>query len=472
MTRRPAWCVLQNAATRVAILTVARQSSRRSIRLFSQIEGLVRIVQPTAIIVSPYFPPSTLAGVHRARHLAKHLPAAGWNPIVLCVDEAFHEQALDPGLADLVPCTAEIVKVPALPASITRRFGVGDVGLRAWSGMRRALHALVRSRSPRTVLISGAPFYPLLMAPGLRRTFGIPVVLDFQDPWVSKWGGRQPRLSKVGLAHDLACRLEPRALRGASFVTSVSATQNDEMAARYPWLDRVRMAAIPIGGDPEDFAQLRRADIALPDGALDPERVNLSFVGTFMPRSDPLVRLVLQALGRLRQREPSIGGRLRLSFVGTSNQPDDHTTLRVVPIAREMGVGVAVHEIPQRVPFLQALAILARADTTLLIGSDEAHYTASKIYPALMSGRPFLSLFHHASSAHAILSAAGGGRAHAYHPGTGHEALIDDLVQSLRRIVTEPTSLGRVDPAAFAPFEAKAVAACFAAIFDEVSTHA
>jgi hypothetical protein len=54
-----------------------------------------------AVIVSPFFPPSTLAGVHRARHLAKHLPAAGWQPIVLCVDEAGHEERLDPALAAL-----------------------------------------------------------------------------------------------------------------------------------------------------------------------------------------------------------------------------------------------------------------------------------------------------------------------------------------------------------------------------------
>ena len=53
---------------------------------------------PNALIISPYFPPSTLAGVHRARHLAKYLPGAGWHPIVLCVDEAHHEQRLDPDL--------------------------------------------------------------------------------------------------------------------------------------------------------------------------------------------------------------------------------------------------------------------------------------------------------------------------------------------------------------------------------------
>ena len=52
-----------------------------------------------ALILSPYFPPSTLAGVHRARHLAKHLPTGGWLPIVLCVDEASHEERLEPALS-------------------------------------------------------------------------------------------------------------------------------------------------------------------------------------------------------------------------------------------------------------------------------------------------------------------------------------------------------------------------------------
>ncbi len=40
-------------------------------------------VSSNVVIVSPYFPPSSLAGVHRARHLAKHLPSFGWHPIVV-----------------------------------------------------------------------------------------------------------------------------------------------------------------------------------------------------------------------------------------------------------------------------------------------------------------------------------------------------------------------------------------------------
>ena len=87
----------------------------------------------TCIIVSPYFPPSTLAGTHRARHLAKHLPAAGWTPVVVTVDEAYHERA-DHSLAALVPASVEVVKVLALSARLCRPLGLGDIGLRALGG--------------------------------------------------------------------------------------------------------------------------------------------------------------------------------------------------------------------------------------------------------------------------------------------------------------------------------------------------
>ena len=45
-------------------------------------------------------------------------------------------------------------------------------------------------------------------------------------------------------------------------------------------------------------------------------------------------------------------------------------------------------------PYLEAIGVLARSDGITLIGSDEPHYTPSKIYPGLMAGRPFISLFH------------------------------------------------------------------------------
>jgi hypothetical protein len=430
------------------------------------------VTTSTVVIVSPYFPPSTLAGVHRARHLAKHLPAVGWTPIVLCVDETDHEQILDPALASLVPNTVDVVKVCAINARWSRPIGVGDISIRAWFRLRAALFRLIETRNVAAVLITGSPFYPMLFAPSIKRKYGVPVILDFQDPWVSTWGASQPPLSKSGLAHRLAVALEPYALRAADFVTSVSETQNVEMARRYQWLDKSRMAAIPIGGDPDDFASISATTSRECADDLDPRFINLSYVGTFLPRSASLIKVLFRAFARLRLVQPALGARIRLNFIGTSNQPVESAPMRVLPIALAEGVGDAVHEISQRLPYLRALSIVAKSDGLLLIGSDEPHYTASKIYPALLSGRPFLSLFHSASSAHRTLAAAGGGYAFAFTTLGELEALEVPLSEGLRALANSPETMGRADPTSYAPFRAADIARRFSEVFDSLLARA
>ena len=194
--------------------------------------------------------------------------------------------------------------------------------------------------------------------------------------------------------------------------------------------------------------------------------INLSYVGAFLPRAGPLARVLFQALRGLRRSQPELAARLRLNFVGTSNQPDEHGTFRVRPIAREEGVGDLVVETPRRAFFLEALRILADSHGLMLIGSDEPHYTASKIYPALMSGRPYVSLFHRASSSHAILQAAGGGRAFSFADPDELRALAGPLRDALARLASDPQAFGRCDAAAYAPFTADGVSRAFASVLD------
>ena len=419
------------------------------------------------LIVSPHFPPSTLAGVHRARHLAKYLPAHGWRPTVLCVDPRHHIEKLDPELARLVPSDVRIVRTGAIPVRLTRPFGIaGDIGLRGYFHLRAAVAKEMTRKVADAVLITGSPYYPMLMAGWIRRRWNVPVVLDFQDPWVSHAGANAPRWSKAGISHRLAVALEPHAVRNASFITSVSKRQNEEMAARYPWLDRTRMADIPIGGDPEDFDALRQVKT---HDQTESHRVTFSYVGTALPRSNTLVRALFRALSKLRALNPNLVERLHLRFVGTSNQPNDSTTFRVRPMAESEGVADLVTEEPARVPFLDALRVLATTDVVLMIGSDEPHYTASKIYPALMSGRPYLSIFHRMSSSHEILTRAGGGLALGFETAGELEALVPTIAEGLERLASNPGAFGQINPAAYAPFTAHAVAGQFADVFERAA---
>src|SRR5438132_13617639 len=191
-------------------------------------------------MVSPHFPPDTNAATHRVRLLAPHLPARGWEPTVVAVDPRDYEGRLDPALADLVPPSLRVVHARAWPASLTRRLGIGDLGLRAFTGLLGTCVGLLRRQRFDALFVTIYPAYPALLGPWLKRRFGVPFVLDYQDPWVGAWGETAgPRVNgtpdlKSRASRLAAMRLEPLALRAADGVTAVSRATFEQALARNP----------------------------------------------------------------------------------------------------------------------------------------------------------------------------------------------------------------------------------------------
>lgn len=358
-------------------------------------DGLRRV-----LMITPHFPPDSSAAAHRVRILAPHLPAAGWEPTVLTLRPDAYESRLDPSLAGLVPDTLRVIRVPAWPARVTRRIGLGDLGIRSFRSLHRAASSLLVHERFDALFITIYPTYTALLGPGLKRRFGVPFVLDYQDPWVGEWGrsvggganGRPDLKSRTSRA--MATRLEPIAVRAADALTAVSRATFEGPLSRVGTPPPAVCAEIPLGGDPCDISYLRahprpNAFFDRRDGA-----VHVCSVGTILPRATQTVRALLAAA---RTIEGRLGVPLRLHFFGTSNQWGTQP-VRVVPLAQEAGIEGLVHEEPGRLDYLDALQMLADAHVNLVLGSDEPHYTASRLFPALMAGRPVLAAVHRAST--------------------------------------------------------------------------
>jgi glycosyltransferase involved in cell wall biosynthesis len=370
------------------------------------------IARPPArrvLVVSPHFPPDSSAGTHRARLLAPRLREHGWEPTVLTVDPSGYEGALDPALAGSVPSDLRVVRVRPWPARLTRRVGIGDLGLRALRPLAREASALVSREHFDAVFITIYPTYPALLGPILKRRFGVPFVLDYQDPWVGEWGrtvggganGAADARSRA--SRWLAMRCEPIALRAADGVTAVSAATYESAFARYGLTPPAAVAELPIGWDERDASFLRTAQRT--DVTAVPTRdglVHIVYVGTLLPTGRDTLRAVCTAWSLWRARDPRAAERLRLHLIGTSNQRTGGTP-RARSIAQEHGVSDLVTEAPDRIDYFDALGTLRDADAVLLMGSRERHYTPSKLYPAMLSGRPLLALYHEASTATALL---------------------------------------------------------------------
>ena len=253
---------------------------------------------------------------------------------MLCVDEAYQEERLDLGSG---PARVQFNRshqsrrafCKANQAFWGRGGELKGLGPHSARGKR-----LLGSRKIDAVLITGSPYYPMLLAEPIKRRFAVPVVLDFQDPWVSDAGAKQPKSSKPRPISS--SRYSPRAAcvaRGGLHHIGIRGRQNADMAARYPWLDRAQMASLPIGGNSDDFAALREQPLNQHTDDLLPGVVNLSFVGTFMPRSVPPVRALFRGFRQLLMSNPIVATRIRLNFFGTSNQPSERATNSVMSIA-------------------------------------------------------------------------------------------------------------------------------------------
>jgi len=429
------------------------------------------------LMVSPHFPPDSSAASHRLRLLGPYLPSAGWTPTIVTVDPSAYEGRLDAGLESLVPPTVDVVRAHAWPARWTRPVGFGDLGLRAWTGLRRSCRRLLATRQFDALFITVYPVYPALLGPALKRRFGVPFVLDYQDPWVGEWGKSVGSASGGGVdwksraSRQLGLWLEPRVVAAADALVAVSQGTIDGVVSRIPAAAQVPHGIIPVGFDGADFDRLdgRRPSSTLVD--FNDGNVHLCYVGTLLPTGDATMRLLLRALARARSLDDE-ARRLRLHFFGTSNQ-SAADRYRVMPAAAELGVAEVVTEAPGRLDYMDALAVLVSASGILLLGSSDRHYTASKLYPALMARRPILAMFHCESSVVSILRDIAREPTVSvvtYEGGERPQTTVDEVARSLiaraRHSRYEPAD---VDMKRAAAFSAPRLAQDLAAVLDKVA---
>jgi glycosyltransferase involved in cell wall biosynthesis len=431
------------------------------------------------LMVSPHFPPDTSAGAHRVRLLAPHMAEFGWTPTVVTLEAGAYEGRLDPGLLDLVPGDLHVVRCGALPARWTRRLGFGDLGLRALGDLNSACVRALAEEAYHALFITIYPSYPALLGPRLKRRFGIPFVLDYQDPWVGAWGrtvgggaNGTPDL-KSRLSRGAAAFLERRVVPWADAITAVSAGTYESVLERIPAACATPCLELPLGCEPADFARVLRGSGRNPHFAPDDGLIHVCYVGTLLPLGFETLRAVLDAVAGLRTTHPDLFRRLRLHFFGTSNQTAGSPPPRVLPIADALGLRDSVTEWPTRVDYLEALAILRDASVVLALGSSEAHYTASKIFPALLSGRPLLAVYHEGSSVGDIVRAAATDQQARVVTYNDRER-VGSSVEAIRTELVRLTGLhavsgdGAVDPIPFEAFTAREMARRLAGLLDSL----
>ena len=112
---------------------------------------------------------------------------------------------------------------------------------------------------------------------------------------------------------------------------------------------------------------------------------------------------VFKVLKKGLQNEPEVFEKLKFYFIGTSYAPNGTGQATILPLALKYGVDKQVIEITDRISYYHGLLTLMQADALFIPGSDDVRYTASKIFPYLLTKKPLLAIFNPLSSTVNIL---------------------------------------------------------------------
>ncbi|MEP6937507.1 MAG: glycosyltransferase [Chthoniobacterales bacterium] len=382
------------------------------------------------LIISPNFPPVNAPDMHRVRMSLPHFAEFGWEARVLAVDPDRVEGVREPLLLETIPPEIPVHRCGAFDVRWTRKIGIGALALRAFPFLYRSGARLIREHRPDLVFFSTTMFPVLPLGRLWKQRFGVPFVVDLQDPWVSDYYEKRPgteRPPKYALAQRMHRILEPFTMRAVDGIIAVTDSYHETLRRRYPWIPAECCRTIPFGASKRDFEvaaamEWRNRFFTPGDGLL--HGVYVGVLGRIMTET---CRAICSAFRRGLDEAPEIFAKVRLHFIGTDYAPADRARPTIRPLASVCGLEEFIFEETNRVPYFSALRLLRDADFLLLPGSDNADYTASKLYPYILARRPLLSMFREESSVVSILKQTRAGTVVSFGEQDGGEQIAEKL---------------------------------------------
>lgn len=421
------------------------------------------------LCVSPRFAPVNAADSHRVRLVLPHLLAQNCRVEVLAVhpDDVVGPQ--DPELAATLPGDLRIHHVRAWRLST---WGLRGLAQRTFVPLYRKGCELIARGDFDLVFFSTTEFLLHGLGPMWRKKYGIPFCMDLQDPWVNDYyranphirppGGRLKHAMADGLHRVVERAVAPRSSGFLSVSPGYLPMMQQRLGASVASQPRL-LAAFP--GEPGEFADITSA-VAAPSAP--PGKV-WRYVG----RGGPDMARAASAFFQAWRQAIDIGllpDEVQFEAIGTSYATATAGSKTLEPLARQADLAHCVIETPERVGYVEMLRRLQQSDALVVFGSDDPAYTASKIYPYLLSGKPLLCIFHKDSAVVSLMRSAGGGACVQF----SEQTTAEDLASAIRSAWFEPRqfeSAVPLDSLAFEPHTARAQAAALATWFAQVVTH-
>ncbi|MBC7913703.1 MAG: hypothetical protein H7Y07_06230, partial [Pyrinomonadaceae bacterium] len=149
------------------------------------------------LIISPYFPPSNAADMQRIRMSLPYFKDFGWDAEVVSIDPKHSDKVKDDYLLESIPDDIPVHMVQAFSKKWTSKFGLGSIALRSLWFYRQKVNGLLKQKQYDLIYFSTTQFPVCILGAYWKNRFGIPYVIDLQDPWHSLLRLRSPLMRQL-----------------------------------------------------------------------------------------------------------------------------------------------------------------------------------------------------------------------------------------------------------------------------------
>jgi hypothetical protein len=355
----------------------------------------------------------------------------GWQAEIVTIKNPDQDTPLDFFLTETVPTETIIHYVNTLKKKLTSKIGLGSAALRSLFFYRQKVSHLLKHGHYDLIFFSTTQFPLCILGAFWKKKFGVPYIIDMQDPWQSDYYINLPkhqRPKKYWFSYRLNKYLEPIAMRNVDGLMSVSQAYIDELRKRYDELKDKPAEVITFGAFDLDFSIVKKnsAKFQLVYDVTNGKK-NLVYIGRGGYDMQTSVALLFDNFKKLLVKDFETFHQFHFHFIGTSYAANGTGTPTIAPIAEKLDLSAYVTEMTDRIGFFESIHNLANADGLFIIGSNSSSYTASKLYPYILSKKPLLALLHSQSSANEILNYCNAGI------GISIDDVDDNVMQKLER---------------------------------------
>jgi hypothetical protein len=369
------------------------------------------------LLIAYHWPPSNAAGTHRSLRFARHLRQFDWEPVVLTAARPIY-QRYDPNLLNRVPLCITVMEAPHRDPwlyflnwreqrlSLVDRQQARLTPLSVFLGNEGLLYRILkevvswlecrlyhpdiymgwiksavavalnnyRGSDFQAIYATGGPWSDFEVGYQLSRHWGIPLVLDFRDPWTIAYyssGERRPQWAKARDRRRLACYLA-----AAQAVIFLHGTCAECYLSAFPRsLDDRKIHLIPNGFEAADMYTSPPAR---------GECLSITYAGTLYSRKFDTLLSALSSLARQYNHQLKI----KISFIGESQE-------MAIKIVKQLGLTSYIKFFPS-MPFEETNGVMKDSHALLLLGEEPSAgyeiYATSKIFHYLSLGRPILGI--------------------------------------------------------------------------------